>query len=54
MNERTEWMYCFACGSSHMFTQQADGFWKCPNCETKRKLNIFDPPNEARAEAVQR
>jgi len=34
---KNEWMYCFRCGMSHYHEQQADGWWKCPNCGARRK-----------------
>jgi hypothetical protein len=47
-----EWMYCFRCGMSHYHTQQADGRWKCPNCEATRPTPIMpivepEPDNAA-------
>jgi hypothetical protein len=38
---RQEWMYCFMCNTSQLFTQvndggENDGCWKCPNCEYVR------------------
>lgn len=32
----TKWLYCFACGASHLFTQLENGDWRCPNCHSIR------------------
>jgi hypothetical protein len=38
---KNEWMYCFRCGMSHYHEQQADGWWKCPNCGATRTTPIM-------------